>query len=67
MKKLANALFLTSVTLSTIASASTLNLKTFNPRAKAIFPVTSTLIYGNHEAILIDAQFQKSTLNNLLK
>ncbi|WP_074381128.1 MBL fold metallo-hydrolase [Bartonella doshiae] len=66
MKKLANALFLTSLALSTIASASTLKLKTFNPGAEAIFPVTSTLIYGDHEAILIDAQFQKKYAQHLV-
>ncbi|EIY5154410.1 MBL fold metallo-hydrolase [Klebsiella variicola] len=59
MTKLESSLFLTSMTLSATASASTLNLKTFNPGADAIFPVTSTLIYGSHDAILVDAQFQK--------
>lgn len=59
MKKLVSALFLASVTLSAAASASTLNLKTFNPGADAIFPVTSTLVYGDHDAVLVDAQFQK--------
>lgn len=59
MKKLASALFLASVTLSAAASSSTLNLKIFNPGADAIFPVTSTLVYGDHDAVLVDAQFQK--------
>ncbi|EJF98120.1 hypothetical protein MEI_00619 [Bartonella vinsonii subsp. arupensis Pm136co] len=66
MKKLASALFLASVAVSTVASASTLNLKTFNPGAEAIFPVTSTLIYGDHDAILIDAQFQKKYAQQLV-
>lgn len=41
-------------------SASTLNLKTCNPGADAIFPVASTLVYGDHDAVLVDAQFQKN-------
>ncbi|MBO1811253.1 hypothetical protein J4G53_23670 [Serratia ureilytica] len=59
MKKLVSALFIASVTLSAAASVSTLNLKTFNPGADAIFPVTSTLVYSDHDAVLVDAQFQK--------
>lgn len=59
MKKLINALVLVSVTLSAAVSAATLNLKTFNPGAEAIFPVTSTLVYGDRDAVLVDAQFQK--------
>lgn len=34
-----------------------LTLTTYNPQEKAIFPVTSTLISGEKEAILFDAQF----------
>ncbi len=37
---------------------SKLTLQTFNPGAEAIFPVSSTLICGEKEAILVDAQFQ---------
>lgn len=59
MKKLVSALFLASVTLSATASASMLNLKTFNPSADATFPVTSTLVYGDNDAVLVDVQFQK--------
>lgn len=36
-----------------------LHLDTYNPGKKSIFPVTSTLVSGPTEAILIDAQFQK--------
>lgn len=59
MEKLLSTSLFTSVTASTTASASTLNLKTFNPGAAAIFPVASTLVYGEHDAVLVDAQFQK--------
>lgn len=60
MKKLVSTLlFLALATLPAAASASTLNVKTFNPGADAIFAVTSTLVYGDRDAVLVDAQFQK--------
>ncbi|MBA4281224.1 MAG: MBL fold metallo-hydrolase, partial [Ralstonia sp.] len=37
-----------------------LHLEVYNPGAKGIFPVSSEIISGAHEAILIDAQFQRS-------
>lgn len=67
MKKLASALLLASASLSASAEASTLNLKTFNPGAEAIFPVSSTLIYGDHDAILVDAQFQKQYADKVVE
>lgn len=42
------------------AAASTLTLDVYNPGDKAIFPVTSVLVSGEKEAILVDAQFGKS-------
>lgn len=42
---------------SSAASAATLQLETYNPQTNAIFPVSSTLVYGPTEAILFDAQF----------
>jgi len=36
-----------------------LHLEVYNPGAKGIFPVSSEIISGAHEAILIDAQFQR--------
>ena len=36
-----------------------MSLKVFNPGVNAIFPVTSTIVYGEKDAVLIDAQFQK--------
>lgn len=60
MKKMTCAVLLFALmSLSSAASGATLNLKTFNPGAEAIFAVTSTLVYGDHDAILVDAQFQK--------
>ena len=46
---------------SASASAATLQLETYNPQEKGIFPVSSTLVSGPTEAILFDAQF--STLD----
>ncbi|MEX3773542.1 MBL fold metallo-hydrolase [Pseudomonas sp. MYb118] len=39
------------------ASAATLSLDVYNPGEKAIFPVTSVLVSGEKDAILVDAQF----------
>ncbi len=47
--------------------AGNLKLKVYNPGTKAIFPVTSTIVYGDKEAMLIDAQFQKQFAEQLVK
>ncbi len=39
------------------ASAASLTLDVYNPGEKAIFPVTSVLVSGEKDAILVDAQF----------
>lgn len=36
-----------------------LNFKVYRPDEKAVFKVTSTIVYGDNEAWLVDAQFQK--------
>lgn len=55
MKKL---LLLTGVgLLSATAFAAPLKYQTYNPQEKAIFPVSSTLITGQHDAVLVNAQF----------
>lgn len=59
MKRLVNTLLIAAIAMSSTALASTLHVKTFNPGSEAIFPVTSTLVYGDDEAVLVDAQFQK--------
>lgn len=45
--------------LASVASANgaTLQLQTYNPQQNGIFPISSTLISGPHEAMLVDAQF----------
>ena len=47
-------------------SATELDLQVYNPQGQSLFPVTSTLITGPSEAILIDAQFQKNDAQNLV-
>ncbi|WP_419868646.1 MoaF-related domain-containing protein [Chryseobacterium sp. CT-SW4] len=47
--------------------AGNLKVKVYNPGTKAIFPITSTIIYGDENAILIDAQFQKQYAEQLVK
>ncbi|MCO7223311.1 MBL fold metallo-hydrolase [Pleionea sp. CnH1-48] len=63
------AILLTLSTLSATAKAP-LTLKVFNPGEKSIFPVTSSLIIGQREVILVDAQFQRNdalTLVSMIK
>jgi len=50
-----------------IVFAGNLKIKVYNPSSKAIFPITSTIIYGDKDAILIDAQFQKKYAEELVK
>lgn len=44
-----------------------LKIDTFNPGTASIFPVSSSLISGENEVILIDAQFQRNDAEALLK
>ncbi|HBZ93976.1 MULTISPECIES: MBL fold metallo-hydrolase [unclassified Pseudomonas] len=49
------------------ALAQPLTLETYNPRDAAVFPVTSTLISGEKDAILIDAQFSNREAQELVE
>ncbi|MHC8324280.1 MBL fold metallo-hydrolase [Pseudomonas sp. GB2N2] len=49
------------------AAASTLTLDVYNPGDKAIFPVTSVLVSGEKDAILVDAQFGKSQAEHVVE
>ena len=58
--------------LSLLAAASSvlaqpLTLDTYNPRDAAVFPVSSTLITGEKDAILVDAQFSNREAEELVK
>ncbi len=53
--------------MTTSTFASELKIKIFNSGKTAIFPVTSTIIYGDKDAILVDAQFQKQYVLKLIE
>ncbi|MDP5238747.1 MBL fold metallo-hydrolase [Uliginosibacterium sp. 31-16] len=57
---------LATLGLSTAAQAAPLTLEVYNPGENAIFPVSSEIITGEHEAILIDAQFQRNDAEALV-
>ena len=44
-----------------------LRIEVFNPGSKSLFPVTSTLVTGPTEAVLIDAQFQRDDAQSVLE
>lgn len=61
---------LASLSLSLSASvfaAQLLKVEAYNPGHEAIFPVSSVLVTGEHDAILIDAQFGKGQAETLVE
>lgn len=48
---------LSGVLLASAATAAPLQVQVYNPSDKGIFPVSAELVSGEHEAILVDAQF----------
>ena len=44
---------------ATSVMATELTLDIYNPGDASVFPVSSEIIYGDKDAVLIDAQFQK--------
>ena len=52
---------------SAAASAQPLDLEVYNPGEHAVFPVSSEIITGKHDAILIDAQFQRDDAEALVQ
>lgn len=67
MKLFLKSLLTSSVILSASAFAAELSYKVYNPQAQGIFPVTSTLISGEKDAVLVDAQFSVNDAKNLVK
>ena len=67
MKLFLKTLLASSVMLSASAFAAELSFKVYNPQAQGIFPVTSTLISGEKDAVLVDAQFSVNDAKNLVK
>ncbi|KUR49092.1 hypothetical protein PST407_02190 [Pseudomonas syringae pv. tomato] len=47
-------------------AAAPLAIEIYNPAEKAIFPVSSELVTGKHDAVLIDAQFQRNDAQALV-
>lgn len=45
---------------NTASAADALTIEVYNPGEKAMFPVSSEIISGKNEAVLIDAQFQRN-------
>ena len=67
MKLFLKSLLASSVMLSASAFAAELSYKVYNPQSQGIFPVTSTLISGEKDAVLVDAQFSVNDAKNLVK
>ena len=55
-----------AATTVTAASASPLKLDVYNPDQHGIFPVSSEILTGQHDALLIDAQFQRQDAEALV-
>ena len=49
------------------AAPTPLHLEVYNPGDKGVFPVSSEIITGAHQAVLIDAQFQRSDAQALVQ
>lgn len=56
-----------TVIVSSNAVSATLETTVFNPQEKSVFPVSSVLISGPTEAILVDAQFQRNDAQSLVE
>ncbi|RMP26103.1 Metallo-beta-lactamase protein [Pseudomonas coronafaciens pv. atropurpurea] len=48
-------------------AATPLVIDVYNPAEKAVFPVSSELVTGEHDAVLIDAQFQRNDAQALVE
>ncbi|EJD6048424.1 MBL fold metallo-hydrolase [Providencia rettgeri] len=59
----ATALFATTINMT---QAETLTLDVYNPGNNSVFPVSSEIISGSSEVVLIDAQFQKNDAQQLV-
>lgn len=60
-------LALATAALGVAHAATPLTLDVYNPGDKAIFPVTSVIVSGATEAVLIDAQFQRNDAEALVQ
>lgn len=64
-KIITTSLLITNLAFS--AQAKTLNIETYNPKNNSIFPVVSSLITGDKEVLLVDAQFHKKDAKKLVQ
>ncbi|WP_211474486.1 MBL fold metallo-hydrolase [Collimonas humicola] len=55
------------IAASATSAPQPLKLEVYNPGANGIFPVSSELITGNTDAIVVDAQFDRASAEQLLK
>ncbi|MDX7986744.1 MBL fold metallo-hydrolase [Xenorhabdus sp. 12] len=56
-----------SLGMTALAQAAELKMDIYNPGEKGIFPVSSEIISGDREVVLIDAQFKKNDAQKLVK
>ncbi|CQJ49867.1 MBL fold metallo-hydrolase [Yersinia rohdei] len=69
-KTLFNMAFVGLTTLAAVSTANAaeqLKMEVYNPGEKSIFPVSSEIISGKNEIVLIDAQFQRNDAETLVK
>lgn len=59
--------FVTGIVGEHAVAAEPLKMEIFNPGEQGIFPVSSELISGKHDIVLIDAQFQRNHAQELVK
>ena len=59
--------FTAAMLMSGAAFAADLNIKSFSPNEGSLFPVTSSLIEGPNEVMLVDAQFEKDDAEALVE
>ncbi|WP_419715586.1 MBL fold metallo-hydrolase [Dickeya chrysanthemi] len=49
------------------SASAALKIDVYNPGEKSVFPVSSEIITGEHDALLIDAQFQRNDAEKLVE
>ncbi|AJC66114.1 MBL fold metallo-hydrolase [Dickeya zeae] len=64
---LKRALLATLLASMAFSASAALKMEVYNPGAKSLFPVSSEIITGEHDALLIDAQFQRNDAENLVE
>ncbi|MGM3174171.1 MBL fold metallo-hydrolase [Dickeya lacustris] len=64
---LKHTLLATLLATITASASAALKLEVYNPGEHAVFPVSSEIITGEHDALLIDAQFQRNDAQQLVE